>query len=211
MREKRGDMTKSKDERKPLIDKDGEVRELLLEDIRKFRPPTEVLPASLLAKLGITPDPKVTLQASSSQNVEPASKRRKSGVPTGNAGEYFVMGELLRQGFDAQLADRNTKDYDLLVGRPDDRKLRKVQVKSVRAQPWYIKLSDFEGSALNRVTVYVLIGPERSTKPIRYFIAKNGDLAKHIQRPSGWARHGFMNIKALEKYEGQWDLVTSED
>jgi len=28
------------------------------------------------------------------------------------------MGELLRRGFDPQLADRNTKDYDVLVGRP---------------------------------------------------------------------------------------------
>lgn len=36
-------------------------------------------------------------------------KPRKSGITTGNAGEYFVMGELLRRGFDAQLADRNTK------------------------------------------------------------------------------------------------------
>jgi hypothetical protein len=37
-------------------------------------------------------------------------KKRKSGIPTGNAGEYLVMGELLRRGFDAQIADRNTKD-----------------------------------------------------------------------------------------------------
>src|SRR5258707_14862106 len=42
-------------------------------------------------------------------------KKRKLGIPTGNAGEYLVMGELLRRGFDAQLADRNTKGYDILV------------------------------------------------------------------------------------------------
>ncbi|MGH7112056.1 MAG: HNH endonuclease signature motif containing protein, partial [Stellaceae bacterium] len=53
MHAKRGDMSKSKRECKPLIDKAGEVRELLLEDIRKFRPAIEVLPPSLLAKLGI--------------------------------------------------------------------------------------------------------------------------------------------------------------
>jgi hypothetical protein len=41
------------------------------------------------------------------------TKKRKSGIPTGNAGEYFVMGEILRRGFDAQLADRNTKGYDM--------------------------------------------------------------------------------------------------
>lgn len=44
MHAKRGDMSKSKRECKPLIDKAGEVRELLLEDIRKFRPAIEVLP-----------------------------------------------------------------------------------------------------------------------------------------------------------------------
>lgn len=206
-------MSKSKRERKPLIDDDGEVRELLLEDIRQFRPAAEVLSPSLLAKLGIEPaHPNGTLQAPAAASPEPPpSRRRKSGIPTGNAGEYFVMGELLRQGYDAQLADRNTKDYDLLVGRPEDRKLHKVQVKSVRTQPWYINLNDFEGPALNRVTIYVLIGPERSSKPIRYFVAKNRDLAGQVHRPSGWAKHGFMNIKALEKYEGHWDLVTSEE
>ena len=47
--------------------------------------------------------------------------KRRSGIPTGNAGEYFVMGELLRRGYDAQLADRNTKGYDVLIGRPDDK------------------------------------------------------------------------------------------
>jgi uncharacterized protein (DUF4415 family) len=57
MPEKRGDMSKNRRERKPLIDEDGEVRELLLEDIRKFRPAAEVLPPSLLAKLGIRPNP----------------------------------------------------------------------------------------------------------------------------------------------------------
>jgi hypothetical protein len=58
----------------------------------------------------------------------PAKKKRKSGIPTGNAGEYFVMGELLRRGYDAQLADRNTKAYDLLVGQPDKKHLQKVQI-----------------------------------------------------------------------------------
>jgi hypothetical protein len=57
-------------------------------------------------------------------------KKRKPRIPTGNAGEYFVMGELLCRGYDAQLADRNTKGYDLLVGRSTDLALRKVQVKS---------------------------------------------------------------------------------
>src|ERR1700733_13903896 len=79
----------------------------------------------------------------------PLKKKRVSGIPTGNAGEYFVMGELLRRGFDAQLADRNTKTYDLLVGLPEEAKLRKVQVKTVRVQPWYVNTGDFEGELLD--------------------------------------------------------------
>ena len=78
-------------------------------------------------------------------STETEKKKRRSGIPTGNAGEYFVMGELLRQGYDAQLADRNTKGYDLLVGRPGDgRDMRRVQVKTVRAGPWYVRAADYE-------------------------------------------------------------------
>jgi hypothetical protein len=134
-------------------------------------------------------------------------KRRKSGIPTGNAGEYFVMGELLRRGFDAQLAGRNTRGYDLLAGGADESSLRKVQVKTVRAQPWYVKTAAFEGNRLAEVTVYVLLGPEDGEKPVRFFIAKNRDLAKHIHYPSGWKENGFMPLKAVEQYENHWEAL----
>jgi len=39
--------------RKPLTDKDGEVRELTEEDFKHFRPIHEVLSPSLLKKIGI--------------------------------------------------------------------------------------------------------------------------------------------------------------
>jgi uncharacterized protein (DUF4415 family) len=39
--------------RKPLIDADGDVRELTAEDMAKFRPAAKVLPASLKMKLGV--------------------------------------------------------------------------------------------------------------------------------------------------------------
>ncbi|WP_337289036.1 BrnA antitoxin family protein, partial [Candidatus Methylomirabilis sp.] len=39
--------------RKPLISADGEVRELTAEDMTKFKPAAEVLPASLRKKLGV--------------------------------------------------------------------------------------------------------------------------------------------------------------
>ncbi len=41
--------------RLPLTDDEGEVRELTEEDFAHFRPATEVLPPSLLQKLGMAP------------------------------------------------------------------------------------------------------------------------------------------------------------
>ena len=134
-------------------------------------------------------------------------KKRKSGIPTGNAGEYFVMGELLRRGFDAQLADRNTKGYDLLVGSAESADLRKVQVKTVRSQPWYVKIASFAGESLDQITIYVLLGAEDSKKPVRFFIAKNRKLANSVHQPSGWRLNAFMPMKAVEPYEDRWDLL----
>lgn len=39
--------------KKPLIDADGEVRELTATDLKKFRPASEVLPPELQAKIGM--------------------------------------------------------------------------------------------------------------------------------------------------------------
>jgi hypothetical protein len=133
-------------------------------------------------------------------------KKRKSGIPAGNAGEYFVMGELLRRGFDAQLADRNTAGYDLLVGRQDEESLHKVQIKTVRSVPWYVKVADFEGD-MNGVTIYVLLGDEGASKAVRYFITFNREVAEHIHRPPGWPTNAFMPLKAVERYENRWDLL----
>jgi len=136
-------------------------------------------------------------------------KKRKSGIPTGNAGEYLVMGELLRRGFDAQLADRNTKGYDL-VAAPHGADLKRIQVKTVRSPPWYIRRSSFEGELREQVTVYVLLGPEENENPARFFIAKNGDLAEHVHYPASWANvndTGFMSLKSVAQFETRWGAL----
>jgi len=141
-----------------------------------------------------------------------ARKKRKSGIPTGNAGEYFVMGELLKRGYDAQLADRNTTAYDILVGRSEDKALKKIQVKSVRTQPWYVSQSSFAADMADQVTVYVLLGKENGLNAVRYFIVKNKAVAKQISVPKDWPGNGFMPLKAIEGYENQWESVlTSGD
>lgn len=134
-------------------------------------------------------------------------KKKKSGIPTGNAGEYFVMGELLRRGYDAQLADRNTKGYDLLVGRPEGKNLHKVQVKTVRTPPWYVKTASFENEAMQQITIYVLLGGYDAINPIRYFITRNSDLATLLLSPRNWKDNAFMRLKFVEQYEDDWDGI----
>ncbi len=140
-------------------------------------------------------------------NEPPQKKPRRSGVPTGNAGEYFVMGELLRRGYDAQLADRNTKDYDVLVGLSTDRALRKVQVKSARGQTWYVSLDKFTAESRDQVTIFVLLGKEVARKPVRYFIVKNHEVATQVRNPANWRKYAFMRLSAIEEYEDRWDVL----
>lgn len=198
--------------RRPLTDEVGEVRELLMEDIRNFRPMREGLSPSLAAKLGLkirAPKPARPEEAeSSTAEAAIAKHRKKSGIPTGNAGEYFVMGELLRRDFDAQLADRNTKGYDVLVG-VENRPMQRVQVKTVRTAPWYVKLKDFREELSDQVTIYVLLGPPSAKRPVRFFIAKNRDLVRYVHRPPGWKDNGFVNMKAVEPHEDQWEILLS--
>ena len=134
-------------------------------------------------------------------------KKRKSGIPTGNAGEYFVMGELLRRGFDAQLADRNTKDYDILVGLPTDKVLRKLQVKTVRSAPWYVRSTSYSDELADQLTIFVLLGDEKAKKQVRYFITKNSKIAEQVHRPQNWKNHGFISLIAIVEFEDRWELL----
>ena len=132
-------------------------------------------------------------------------KKRKSGIPTGNAGEYLVMGELLRRGFDAQLADRNTKGYDVLAGL-ENAAMKRVQVKTVRLPPWFVRRNSFENSP-DQITIYVWLGRETSERSPRFFIVRNRDVENAVHYPNGWAENGFLRLKAIENYENNWLLI----
>jgi hypothetical protein len=138
--------------------------------------------------------------------VAESKKKRKSGVPTGNAGEYLVMGELLRRDFDAQLADRNTKGYDIVAGQ-HGADLKRIQVKTVRTQPWFVSRESFQGGNLKQITIYVLLGPAGNKKSARFFITKNSDVASHPHYPAGWDKSGFLKLSFVEQYENQWDVL----
>jgi hypothetical protein len=95
----------------------------------------------------------------------------------------------------------------VLIGRPDDKKLRKIQVKSVRSPPWYVSNKSFRGKMLGEITIYVLIGSEDARKPVRYFITKNRDVARKRHKPRKWKDNAFMPRKAVESYEDNWGAL----
>ena len=93
----------------------------------------------------------------------------------------------------------------------NDPSLRKVQVKSVRSQPWYVNVTDFTGELKDQVTIYVLLGGEDGKKSVRYFMARNCELAEHVSSPSGWKTYGFMPMTAVKDYEDRWDVLLVEN
>ncbi len=89
-----------------------------------------------------------------------AKKKCKSRLPAGPVAARLLMDELVRRGYDAQLAERTTKKYDVLVGLYGSPP-RPVHVRTVYVRPWYVRSSHFAGAAAYQVTVYVLLGLEK--------------------------------------------------
>ena len=128
-------------------------------------------------------------------------RKRKSRVTTG---EDLVMDELSRRGFEAQLSDR--KEHVLLV-QAGESAPKPVQVKTVHSSPWYVRRASFAGSAVDQVTVYVLLRLERGIKSARFFVARNSDLAAQFRQPPTSNPIAFIDAKSVEKYEDNWDIL----
>ena len=117
-------------------------------------------------------------------------RKRRSRVQTA---QDPVVGELLRRGFEAQLAGCN--EHELLVQAGDSPPMP-VHVKTVHSTPWYVRRASFVGSLADQVTVYVLLGLQRSTKAARFFVAMNSDLAAQFRQPPTWRIFGFIDAKS---------------
>jgi hypothetical protein len=58
------------------------------------------------------------------------------GTLIGNAGEYYVMAELLKRSIIAALAPRNTPNYDILAAKDDTTVRIRVKTKSGDVNGW---------------------------------------------------------------------------
>ncbi len=135
-----------------------------------------------------------------------AKTKRRSRHPAGLVGARLVMDELLKRGFDAKLADRRTKKYDLLVelsGSPP----KPVHVRALHVGPWYVRVSHFTGAVAGEVTVYVLLGVENKPNCARFFVTRNSDMETRFRQPTDWRNFGFIDVETVERYENNWDLL----
>jgi hypothetical protein len=115
-----------------------------------------------------------------------------------------VMTELLRRGFEAELAGASYEKHDMLV-RVGGSRPKPIRIKTVHSAPWYVRWDLFAKRA-DQVTVYVLLGAETEV-PTRFFVVKNSDLAGQFRQPPTWKAFGFIDGESVEKYEDNWDIL----
>ena len=135
---------------------------------------------------------------------EKKRRRRKYPATAEHTGKHLVMTELLRRGFEAELAGASYEKHDVLVWVGGSR-LKPIRIKTVHSAPWYVRCDLFARRA-DQVTVYVLLGAETET-PARFFVAKNSDLAAEFRQPPTWKAFGFIDVKSVDKYEDNWDIL----
>jgi hypothetical protein len=141
-----------------------------------------------------------------SASVETDARRtRKSRLPAGPVGARLVMSELVKRGFDAEVAASTTLKYDVII-RFDRLPPRPVQVRTVHVSPWYVRTANFAGAAARNITVYVLLG-DQNANSTRFFVVRNDDLTGVLHQPSNWNKFGLIYIESLEKYENNWDSL----
>ena len=110
----------------------------------------------------------------------------KSGQGTliGNAGEYYVIAELLKRGVVAALAPRNAPDFDILATKDGQMVCLRVKTKSEEWGFWQWNARD-DGTVFKNIRTkgdfVVLVDLSKETKNMQYFIAATHDLAEWLE------------------------------
>ena len=143
-----------------------------------------------------------------------------TNVSTGNAGEYFVAGELERHGFTVAVPMSNVKDFDILAIDRSTFKQFAIQVKTTgyRQKKWTLskKNEDLQGDNI----VYFFVSLNEMDVP-EYHIVPSKIVAETIKRShQEWlstpGKHGqphndntirnFSDINDV--YLNRWDYLT---
>ena len=158
-------------------------------------------------------------------------------VLVGNAGEFLVVGELLRRDVIAALAPRNAPHFDVLATNGLMSTNIRVKTKSSRADTWVCRVSAkevvehawkrtvFAGKTARDFVVLVDL-PQQPSSP-RYFIVPTRVLEQRLQKkfkavleapptpgrprnPDNWERRfgvGGGDEEWLGKFKDRWDYI----
>lgn len=143
----------------------------------------------------------------------------KNNISTGNAGEYFVAGELERHGFTVAVPMSNVKDFDILAINRQTYKQYAIQVKTRSSKqkiwPLSIKNEDMVGDNI----IYFFVTLQDLNEP-EYHIVPSKVVAKTItENHKEWLatpgkrgqKHNDNPIRKFSDYDNKylnnWDIL----
>ena len=135
---------------------------------------------------------------------EKKRRRRRYPATAEFTGKHLVMAELLRRGFEAELAGASYEKHDMLV-RVCGSRPKPIRIKTVHSAPWYVRWRSVRQACGSGDGVR----PSRcrTETPARFFVVKNSDLAAEFRQPPTWKAFGFIDVELVEKYEDNWDIL----
>ena len=142
-----------------------------------------------------------------------------TNISTGNAGEYFVAGELERHGFTVAVPMSNVKDFDILAIDRSTYKQFAIQVKTTgyRQKKWTLskKSENLQGDNI----IYFFVSLNELDVP-EYHIVPSKTVAEIVKRShQEWLNtpgrqgqpHNDNNIRNFfdinDKYLNRWDYL----
>ena len=139
-----------------------------------------------------------------------------NNISIGNAGEYFVAGELERRGLTAAVPMSNTKDFDILAINRSNNKQFAIQVKTTTKNNWLLskRCEDIYGDNI----IYVFVKYKELENP-EYHIVPSIVVAERLKRiHQEWLntpgkngqKHNDNNLRVFEdknnEYLNKWEL-----
>lgn len=143
----------------------------------------------------------------------------KNNISTGNAGEYFVAGELERHGFSVAVPMSNTKDFDILAINRETFKQFAIQVKTTSCKQKSWTLSQKNETLIADNIIYFFVALNELDTP-EYHIVTSKIVAETITKShKKWLEtpglkghiHKDNTIRKFEdkddKYLNNWDCL----
>lgn len=144
------------------------------------------------------------------------------GTLVGNAGEFYVVAELLKRGVIAALAPRNSPSFDILATKGDKTVRIRVKTKSEQYDDWQW-MAKKDGSLFRSLSdqadFTVLVNLTRETKDLQFFIVSTttlntwltDDFKKWVETPGKNNRpHDPTNKKRCMGYSKNKDKLSSD-